>query len=242
MIYILRVKTAQIGVGLDAHQLVMFHWSVYLCVFTDTWRASLWESPTASHPWWVLTVHQSGFGPVLDKFFRSPLFGSALAHLVETSANFDGLDLFQGHFCRKKVWFSQSLVHLGGASYIDQITAPSIEFWSRSKPPRADLDAWLLFLHEVGRRTVGSPSVLLPPIRYWYRTMFSCFEQKDKLWLDGWSRLNFFNGFWWSRILTWVSVGSLCVEGSVKEGGSAEDIIVTFHYHLNNFYIIIAIV
>jgi len=81
-------------------------------------------------------------------FFRSPLFGSAL---------------FQGHFCRKKVWFSQSLVHLGGASYIDQVTAPSIEFWSRSKPPRADLDAWLLFLHEVGRRTVGSPSVLLPP-------------------------------------------------------------------------------
>ena len=97
MIFILRVKTAQIGVGLDAHQLLMFHWTVYLCVFTDTWRASLWESPTASHPKRVLSVQQSGF---VFQFFRSLLFGSTIAYLVKTSANFDGLDLCQGHLVR----------------------------------------------------------------------------------------------------------------------------------------------
>jgi len=33
-------------------------------------------------------------------FFRSPLFGPTLAHLVKTSGNFGGLDLFQGHLVR----------------------------------------------------------------------------------------------------------------------------------------------
>jgi len=122
---------------------------LFICACLQTHGARVFENHRQLH---ILDEYWLSTKVVLDQFwtsfFRSPLFGSAL---------------FQGHFCRKKVWFSQSLVHLGGASYIDQVTAPSIEFWSRSKPPRADLDAWLLFLHEVGRRTVGSPSVLLPP-------------------------------------------------------------------------------
>ena len=123
---------------------------LFICACLQTHGARVFENHRQLH---ILDEYWLSTKVVLDQFwtsfFRSPLFGSAL---------------FQGHFCRKKVWFSQSLVHLGGASYIDQVTAPSIEFWSRSKPPRADLDPWF-FLHEVGRRTVGSPSVLLPPIR-----------------------------------------------------------------------------
>ena len=145
MIYRLRVKTDQTGVGLDAHQFLMFHWSVYLCVFTDTWRASLWESPTASHPWWVLSVHQTGFGQVLDKFLDLHFLGQHLHTWLRHLPTLMVWIFFKDTFAGKKVWFSQSLVHLGGASYIDQVTAPSIEFWSRSKPPRADLDPWLFF-------------------------------------------------------------------------------------------------
>ena len=102
-----------------------------ICLFVRVYRHMARESLRITDSFTSLMSIECSpnwFWTSFGQVFRSPLFGSALAHLVETSANFDGLDLFQGHFCRKKVWFSQSLVHLGGASYIDQITAPSIEF------------------------------------------------------------------------------------------------------------------
>jgi len=140
---------------------------LFICACLQTHGARVFENHRQLH---ILDEYWLSTKVVLDQFwtsfFRSPLFGSAL---------------FQGHFCRKKVWFSQSLVHLGGASYIDQITAPSIEFWSRSKPPRADLDPWLFFTWS------------------WSKNRWEPFRPAA----------------------TWVSVGSLCVEGSVKEGGSA---------------------
>jgi len=130
---------------------------LFICACLQTHGARVFENHRQLH---ILDEYWLSTKVVLDQFwtsfFRSPLFGSALAHFIETSANFDGLDLFQGHFCRKK-----SMVFPIFGPF-DQRRAPSIGFWSRSKPPRADLDPWLL-LHEVGRRTVGSPSVLLPP-------------------------------------------------------------------------------
>ena len=118
---------------------------LFICACLQTHGARVFENHRQLHildEYWLST--KVGLDQFWTSFFRSPLFGSAL---------------FQGHFCRKKVWFSQSLVHLGGASYIDHITAPSIEFWSRSKPPRADLDAWLLFFY---MKLVEEPLGALP--------------------------------------------------------------------------------
>lgn len=155
---------------------------LFICACLQTHGARVFENHRQLHildEYWVFTK------VVLDKFWTSfsdlHFLGQHLRTWLRHLPTLMVWIFFKDTFAGKKVWFSQSLVHLGGASYIDQITAPSIEFWSRSKPPRADLDPWLFFTWS------------------WSKNRWEPFRPAA----------------------TWVSVGSLCVEGSVKEGGSA---------------------